>query len=85
MNLKSTTRLEPEPNQTSSRDVVLQTKLLTKKFGRTVVVDQLSLNVERGDIFGFLGQNGAGKSTTMRMLLGLVRPKRPSALCVAGS
>jgi len=37
-------------------------------------VDQLSLRVERGDIFGFLGQNGAGKSTTIRMALGLVRP-----------
>jgi len=39
-----------------------------------VVVDRLSLTVERGDIFGFLGQNGAGKSTTIRMALGLVRP-----------
>jgi len=39
-----------------------------------VVVDRLSLTVERGDVFGFLGQNGAGKSTTIRMALGLVRP-----------
>ena len=39
-----------------------------------MVVDRLSLTVERGDIFGFLGQNGAGKSTTIRMALGLVRP-----------
>ena len=55
-------------------DLVLRTERLTKKYGDRLVVDRLSLTVERGDIFGFLGQNGAGKSTTMRMLLGLVRP-----------
>jgi len=53
---------------------VLQTDQLTKKYQRRVVVYGLSLLVERGDIFGFLGQNGAGKSTTIRMVLGLVRP-----------
>ena len=58
----------------SSSDVVLRTQDLSKKYGKRLVVDRLSLTVERGDIFGFLGQNGAGKSTTMRMLLGLVRP-----------
>jgi ABC-2 type transport system ATP-binding protein len=47
---------------------------LTKHYRRRVVVDRLSLVVEAGDIFGFLGQNGAGKSTTIRMALGLVRP-----------
>lgn len=55
-------------------DVVLQTEDLTKRFGRRVAVDDLSMRVERGNIFGFLGQNGAGKSTTIRMALGLVRP-----------
>jgi ABC-type multidrug transport system ATPase subunit len=54
--------------------LVLQTDQLTKKYRRRVVVDRLSLTVERGDVFGFLGQNGAGKSTTIRMALGLVRP-----------
>ncbi|HEX8138491.1 MAG TPA: ABC transporter ATP-binding protein [Pyrinomonadaceae bacterium] len=53
---------------------VLRTELLTKRYGRRLAVDHLSLEVERGDIFGFLGQNGAGKSTTIRMVLGLVRP-----------
>jgi ABC-2 type transport system ATP-binding protein len=53
---------------------VLQAEALTKRYRRRVVVDQLSLVVEAGDIFGFLGQNGAGKSTTIRMALGLVRP-----------
>lgn len=54
--------------------VVLESRQLTKTFRRHTVVDGLSLIVESGDIFGFLGQNGAGKSTTIRMLLGLVRP-----------
>jgi ABC-2 type transport system ATP-binding protein len=53
---------------------VLRTELLTKRYGRRAAVDNLSIEVERGDIYGFLGQNGAGKSTTIRMILGLVRP-----------
>src|SRR6267142_3772752 len=56
------------------KPMVLETLELTKKYRRRVVVDHLSLMVEAGDIFGFLGQNGAGKSTTIRMALGLVRP-----------
>src|ERR671916_3218662 len=55
-------------------DVVLKTQGLTKRFGGRTAVDNLSLHVERGDIYGFLGPNGAGKSTTLRMLLGLIRP-----------
>jgi ABC-type multidrug transport system ATPase subunit len=55
-------------------EVILQTKQLTKQYGRRLVVDCLSMTVEQGDIFGFLGQNGAGKSTVLRMALGLVRP-----------
>src|SRR6185295_836265 len=55
-------------------DVVLETEELTKRYGRRIAVNEISLRVERGDIFGFLGQNGAGKSTTIRMALGLVRP-----------
>jgi ABC-2 type transport system ATP-binding protein len=61
-------------------ELVLQTEGLTKSYGRRVVVDRLSLSVERGDIFGFLGQNGAGKSTVIRMALGLVRPTRGRVL-----
>ena len=53
---------------------ILQTEALTKRYGPRTVVDSLSLSVERGDIFGFLGQNGAGKSTVIRMALGLMRP-----------
>ena len=55
-------------------DLILQTQALSKRYGRRMVVADLSLQIEPGDIFGFLGQNGAGKSTVMRMLLGLVRP-----------
>jgi ABC-2 type transport system ATP-binding protein len=55
-------------------DAVLKTELLTKKYRGRAAVDGLSLEVRRGDIYGFLGQNGAGKSTTIRMALGLVRP-----------
>jgi ABC-2 type transport system ATP-binding protein len=61
-------------------DVVLQTDRLTKKYKHRIAVDNLSLCVERGDVFGFLGQNGAGKSTTIRMALGLVRPSSGSVV-----
>ena len=47
---------------------------LTKKFGDFVAVDHISFQVQRGEIFGFLGPNGSGKTTTIRMLLGLIRP-----------
>src|SRR5438874_2154452 len=47
---------------------------LVKRFGDFVAVDDVSLNVGRGEIFGFLGPNGAGKSTTIRILCGLLEP-----------
>ena len=47
---------------------------LTKKYGNFTAVDDLSLTIERGEIFGFLGPNGAGKSTTIRSILDLIRP-----------
>lgn len=53
---------------------------LTKRFGPTLAVDDLSFEVRPGVVTGFLGPNGAGKSTTMRMLLGLVTPTSGSAL-----
>jgi ABC-2 type transport system ATP-binding protein len=53
---------------------------LTRRFGSFVAVDDLSLDVRRGEIFGFLGSNGAGKSTTIRMLCGLLRPTSGTAL-----
>ncbi|NUW44799.1 ABC transporter ATP-binding protein [Nonomuraea rhodomycinica] len=53
---------------------------LTKRYGRTVAVADLSFDVEPGRVTGFLGPNGAGKSTTMRMILGLDRPTGGSVL-----
>jgi ABC-2 type transport system ATP-binding protein len=53
---------------------------LTRKFGNFVAVNHVSFDVERGEIFGFLGANGAGKSTTIRMLCGLLKPTSGTAL-----
>lgn len=47
---------------------------LTKKFSSVVAVDHLTLDIHKGEIFGFLGPNGAGKTTTIRMLAGLIKP-----------
>jgi len=53
---------------------IIEVSGLSKKFKDTTAVDDLSFTVNEGDVYGFLGQNGAGKSTTIRMLLTLVRP-----------
>jgi ABC-2 type transport system ATP-binding protein len=53
---------------------VIEARALTKRYGSTVAVDDLSFTVPGGAVTGFLGPNGAGKTTTLRMLLGLVRP-----------
>lgn len=53
---------------------VIHTENLTKKFGNFTAVDNISFSVDRGEIFGFLGANGAGKTTAMRMLCGLSYP-----------
>src|SRR4051794_1595709 len=54
---------------------------LTKRYGRTMAVDELSFAVPVGSVCGFLGPNGAGKTTTLRILLGLARPSSGSARC----
>jgi ABC-2 type transport system ATP-binding protein len=53
---------------------VIETYHLTKKFDQTVAVDDLSIQIDRGEVFGFLGPNGAGKTTTIRMLTSLIGP-----------
>ena len=58
----------------------LEVRGLTKRYGGTVAVDDLSFAVEAGKVTGFLGPNGAGKTTTMRALLGLLRPSSGEAL-----
>lgn len=55
-------------------NAVIQVKQLTKHFKEIKAVDELSFTVEAGQVYGFLGQNGAGKSTTIRMLLTLIKP-----------
>ena len=59
---------------TTATDFVVETRDLTKRYGEVLAVDALSLRVPRGGVFGFLGPNGSGKTTTMGMLLGLVHP-----------
>jgi ABC-2 type transport system ATP-binding protein len=59
---------------------MIELRQLTKRYGRTVAVDDLSCTVEPGIVTGFLGPNGAGKSTTMRILLGLDAPSSGAAL-----
>ncbi len=58
---------------------MIRTHGLTKRFGQVVAVDDLDLTVEEGDVYGFLGPNGSGKTTTVRMLLGLVLATSGSA------
>ncbi|WP_066190145.1 ABC transporter ATP-binding protein [Gracilibacillus timonensis] len=55
-------------------EYIVETKRLTKKFGKEMAVADLEMNIPKGEIYGFLGPNGAGKTTTIRMLLGLMRP-----------
>ncbi len=59
---------------------VIQTTGLSKRYKRRWAVDHLDLAVEQGDIYGFIGQNGAGKSTTLKLLCGLARPTQGKAL-----
>ena len=61
------------------RDTVIVTNGLTRCFGRKTVVDELTMGVPRGSVFAFLGRNGSGKTTTIRMVLGLLDPTRGSS------
>ncbi len=57
-----------------SASLAIETSSLRKEYGSKVAVADLSLNVQRGEVFGFLGPNGAGKTTSVKMLLGLIAP-----------
>lgn len=59
-------------------DYAVTTKDLTRTFGNFTAVENLTLNIKKGDIYGFLGPNGAGKSTTIRMLCGILEPSSGS-------
>ncbi|MCU0462847.1 MAG: ABC transporter ATP-binding protein [Bacteroidales bacterium] len=58
---------------------VIQTEKISKHYGRLKAVDNVSINVQKGEIYGFLGLNGAGKTTTIRMLLGMISPTSGNA------
>jgi len=58
----------------ASQEIAVEIQNLVRRFGNFIAVDNVSLNVNRGEIFGFLGSNGAGKTTTIRMLCGLLTP-----------
>jgi ABC-2 type transport system ATP-binding protein len=71
-------QLKPRP----ADDVVIDVSGLTKRFGEKTVVDGFALTVRRGQIYGFLGPNGSGKTTTIRMLCGLLTPDAGQGTCL---
>jgi ABC-2 type transport system ATP-binding protein len=68
--------------QGGAQDIVIDVKHLTKKFDGRAVVRDLSMQVKRGTIYGFLGPNGSGKTTTIRMLCGLLTPDEGEGTCL---
>ena len=67
------------PRPPGEQEVIIEAHGLTQRFGDFVAVDHVSFRIERGEIFGFLGANGCGKSTTMKMLCGLLPPTEGQA------
>jgi ribosome-dependent ATPase len=67
------------PRAAGASEIAIEASGLTRRFGSFVAVDHVSLTIERGEIFGFLGSNGCGKSTTMKMLTGLLPPSEGTA------
>jgi ABC-2 type transport system ATP-binding protein len=68
--------------QNGAQDIVIDVHHLTKKFDGKAVVRDLSMQVKRGTIYGFLGPNGSGKTTTIRMLCGLLTPDEGEGTCL---
>jgi ABC-2 type transport system ATP-binding protein len=66
----------------SASDIVIEVEGLSKSFGGREVVHDLSMQVKRGSIYGFLGPNGSGKTTTIRMLCGLLTPDKGRGTCL---
>src|SRR5690606_22279090 len=67
------------PRSAGQTEIAIDAVGLTRRFGDFTAVDQVTLSIERGEIFGFLGSNGCGKSTTMKMLTGLLPPTEGTA------
>ena len=76
-----TLREAPE-DERSRPDIAIDVHGLTKSFGGRMVVRDLSMQVKRGTIYGFLGPNGSGKTTTIRMLTGLLTPDKGEGTCL---
>ncbi|MGW7723370.1 ABC transporter ATP-binding protein [Streptomyces canus] len=80
MDQPSATEPDPEGARGGAGDGVIHTRALTKRYrGGQLAVDGLDLTVPAGSVFGFLGPNGSGKTTTIRMLMGLIEPTSGSA------
>ncbi len=67
------------PLQVDDDDIAIEARDLTMRFGDFIAVDHVSFRIRRGEIFGFLGSNGCGKTTTMKMLTGLLEPSEGQA------
>ena len=74
------TKLEVPPHRIVDAEPVITARDLTRRFGDFTAVDRVSFTIERGEIFGFVGSNGCGKTTTMKMLTGLLAPSEGEAL-----
>jgi ribosome-dependent ATPase len=70
---------------TAEPEIAIEAHGLTRRFGNFVAVDSVNLKIEKGEIFGFLGSNGCGKSTTMKMLTGLLPPSEGTATLFGSS
>src|SRR5262245_35039301 len=73
------------PRPAGKAEIAIDAKDLTQRFGDFTAVDHVTLSIERGEIFGFLGSNGCGKSTTMKMLTGLLPPTEGTATLFGSS
>ena len=74
------TKLKVPPRRPMAAEPVIVARDLTRRFGDFTAVDRVSFTIERGEIFGFVGSNGCGKTTTMKMLTGLLSPSDGEAL-----
>jgi len=82
---KGHTELVIPPRPAGKSDIAIEAHGLTQRFGAFTAVDHVSLSIARGEIFGFLGSNGCGKSTTMKMLTGLLPPTEGTATLFGSS
>ncbi len=79
MTIEETPAIEKTPDD-KPEDAVLETRGLEKRYGKVEALSGLDLEVRRGEVYGFLGRNGAGKSTTIRIVMGITRPSAGSYL-----